>query len=108
MNKLLSFWRYLKFQLIYKRRFSKTPGIPSLCSNVKHPYHESKFEMEVCEILCSIFGQKEVLVPQQHKYSIKFDFIVKNTAIIEPHGIWTNNPNENTYFDSCLKQFFDF
>ena len=97
--KIYSFWRYLKFQLIYKRRFSKTPGIPSLCLNIKHPYHESKFEQETCKILCSICGNDEVLVPAQHKYLIKFDFIIKGTAIVEPHGIWTNKPGEDSYFE---------
>lgn len=97
--KIQALWRYLKFQIIYKRRFSKTPGIPTLCSNLKHPYHESKFEQETCNVLCSICGNKEVLVPSQHKYPIKFDFIIKGTSIIEPHGIWTNKPGEDSFFD---------
>ena len=96
--KLVSFWRYLKFHFIYKRKFCKTPGILCLCSNIKHPYHESKFEQETCSVLCSIFGNREVLVPSQHKYSIKFDFLIKENAIVEPHAIWTNKPGEDTFF----------
>ena len=96
---LRSIWRYLKFHWVYKGRFSKTPGIPCLCSNIQHPYHESKFEQETCEILCTIFTQKDVLVPSQHKYPIKFDFIISNTAIIEPHAIWSNRAGEDTFFD---------
>ena len=96
---LISIWRYLKFQFVYKRKFSKTPGIPSLCSNVHHPYHESKFEQETCEVLCSILSEKEVLVPSQHKFPIKFDFVVPKTAIIEPHAIWSNRAGEDTFFD---------
>ena len=93
-----NFWTFI-FKFYNKRKFSKTPGIPCLCLNIKHPYHESKFEQETCNILCSICGNNEVLVPLQHKYPIKFDFIIKETAIIEPHGIWTNRPGEDSYFD---------
>ena len=107
LNNIYLFWRYLKFQLIFKRRFSKTPGIPCLCKNIKHPYHESEFEMETCNVLCAIVGNNEVLVPIQHKCPIKFDFIIKGTAIIEPHGIWTNRPGEDTYF-SYYKQRRDY
>ena len=105
--KIYSFWRYLKFQLIYKRHFSKSPGVPCLCENMKHPYHDSKFEMETCKCLCSLFREKDVLVPSQHRYPIKLDFIIKETAIIEPHGIWSNKPGEDTYF-SYYKQRRDY
>ena len=91
--------RYIKFHLVFKRRYSKTPGIPTLCTNINHPFHESKFEAETCEVLSSIFPKKDVWTPTNHKYHIKFDFIIKNTAIIEPHGIWSNRPGEDTYFD---------
>ena len=55
--------------------------------------------METCNVLCAIVGNNEVLVPIQHKYPIKFDFIIKQTAIVEPHGIWSNKPGEDTYFN---------
>ncbi|MHA2365328.1 MAG: hypothetical protein ACXAC7_15325 [Candidatus Hodarchaeales archaeon] len=76
-----------------------SPGKPTLCENLSHPYHESQFEARTCNILSEFIHHKEILVPSQHKYKTKFDFIIPGIAIIEPHGIWMNLPNENSYFN---------
>lgn len=91
--------RYIKFHLIYKKRYINSPGIPSLCSIIGHPFHESKFETQTCEALKEFFLPQEIFVPSQHKFATKFDFIIPKVAIIEPHGIWSNRPGENSYLD---------
>ncbi|OLS16648.1 MAG: hypothetical protein HeimC3_52320 [Candidatus Heimdallarchaeota archaeon LC_3] len=85
-------------------------GRPGLCRNINHPYHLSQFEISCCNILSKHFDQSEILVPSQHKCKTKFDFIIKERIIIEPHASWKwNNNNEymNYYYkrrDLALKE----
>ncbi|MFW9930125.1 MAG: hypothetical protein ACFFD1_12090 [Candidatus Thorarchaeota archaeon] len=74
-------------------------GIPTLCSNIDHSYHESKFEAKTCNLLLEYFPANEILIPPQHNFSTRFDFYIPETAIIEPHAIWNNLPGNTSYFD---------
>lgn len=96
---LKKFKRWISFHFLVKRKYKNIPGIPVLCSNINHPFHESKFEAKCCETLHFFFHEKDILTPSQHRCKTKFDFIIKKIAIIEPHGIWGGKPNENMYFD---------
>ena len=93
-----SFLRYLRFNFYYKSKFSKSPGIPSLCSNINHPFHESLWEKKVCELLGNYFPLTDIKTPPQHKLPIKFDLIVDSVAVYEPHAIFSSKPDNNTYF----------
>jgi hypothetical protein len=90
--------RWIKFQLVYKPRYKKTPGIPCLCSNINHPFHESLREKKVCELLGNYFPLSDIKTPTQHKLSTKFDLIVDSVAVYEPHAIFSSKPDNNTYF----------
>lgn len=92
------FNRWIKFHYVYRRTISTGHGIISLCDNYYHPYYDSKFEAKTCNVLSEFFPKKNILVPEQHKYSIKFDFIIPKIAIVEPHGIWTDSAEGSTYF----------
>lgn len=78
--------RWIMFHLQFKTKLAKSHGIPLLCSNVIHPYHESKFEASTCDLLSQFFKKSQILCPQNHGYKIKFDFIIKYVAIVEPYG----------------------
>ncbi len=69
-------------------------GRPGLCRNINHPYHLSQFEISCCNILSEHFDQSEILVPSQHKCKTKFDFIIKERIIVEPHASWRWNNNK--------------
>jgi len=99
IHRLKNLIRFIKFHFIYKKRYINSPGTPSLCSIIAHPFHESKFETKTCETLKEFFSSQEIIVPKQHRYATKFDFIIPKIAIIEPHGIWSNHPGENSYID---------
>ena len=88
--------RWIRFQVPIKQKYGKTPGIPSLCSNINHDFHESLWEKKTCELLCKNLNKKDVKNPTQHKYPIRFDFIVKNVAIFEPHAIYGSNPENSS------------
>ena len=90
--------RWIKFQLVFKPRYKKTPGIPCLCSNVNHAFHESLWEKKVCELLGNYFSLSHIKTPPQHKLPIKFDLIVDSVAVYEPHAIFSSKPDNNTYF----------
>ncbi len=96
--KIRYFIRWIKFQLVYKPRYKNTPGIPCLCSNIDHPFHESLWEKKVCELLSNYFPLTDIKTPVQHKLPIKFDLIVNSVAVYEPHAIFSAKPNNNTYF----------
>ena len=55
MRFIKKFLRWIRFHFYFKRKFSSSPGIPTLCSNLRHPYHESKFELSTCEVLSKFF-----------------------------------------------------
>ena len=90
--------RWIKFQLVFKPRYKNTPGIPCLCSNINHSFHESLWEKKVCELLGNYFPFSDIKTPPQHKLLIKFDLIVDSVAVYEPHAIFSSKPENNTYF----------
>lgn len=91
------FWRWFRFQTIYKRKFGSSPGIPCLCSNLRHPFHESKFERDTCESLATVLPPIDILVPSQHRLTTKFDFLIPNVGVVEPHGIWGDLSSTNAF-----------
>ncbi|OLS25611.1 MAG: hypothetical protein HeimC3_13590 [Candidatus Heimdallarchaeota archaeon LC_3] len=97
--------RWWNFHLIFKRKnrhrwkFSR----PGLCENINHPYHLSQFEIICCKILSQYFNQSEILTPSQHKFKTKFDFIIKDNIILEPHASWKWSKT-NEYMDYYYKR----
>lgn len=102
--------RWLKFHLLLKNQYKNRFGSPKLCNNLDHIIHDSKFESDTCLLLEKFFPKKNILTPSQHKLSTKFDFIIRNFAIIEPHGVW-NGSDYFTYYknrkDLAEKQKLD-
>jgi hypothetical protein len=66
---------------------------------VNHQYHESKFEAKTCAVLHQYFDNKNVLIPHQHRLKTKFDFIIPEITVVEPHAIWSNVYGNANYFD---------
>lgn len=98
ITKLRYLIRWIRFHLKYKNQFKNTPGIPCLCSNIYHKYHESLWERKTCELLSEYFNYKSVKTPHQHKLPIKFDLIIENVAVYEPHAIFSSKSDNNSYF----------
>ncbi|MHA1984870.1 MAG: hypothetical protein ACW967_10970 [Candidatus Hodarchaeales archaeon] len=86
--------RWWKFHREYKKQNTQSLGIRTLCGNVNHPYHESKFETLTCKILHKYYPAEKILLPEQHGCKTKFDFVIPGEAVIEPHGVWENKPGE--------------
>ncbi|OLS21438.1 MAG: hypothetical protein HeimC3_35710 [Candidatus Heimdallarchaeota archaeon LC_3] len=86
--------RWWKFQREYKKQDPELYGKKTLCRNVSHPYHDSKFEALTCRVLHKFYPAEKILVPEQHGCKTKFDFVIPGVAVIEPHGVWENKKGE--------------
>ncbi|OLS17024.1 MAG: hypothetical protein HeimC3_49980 [Candidatus Heimdallarchaeota archaeon LC_3] len=59
--RIKKFIRWSKFHFVIKYRFVNSKGIPSLCDNANHNYHDSKFEAKTCEALHQFFELKFII-----------------------------------------------
>ena len=98
LTKIKYFIRWIKFQLVYKPKYKNTYGIPCLCSNINHKFHESLWEKKVCELLSIYFPITDIISQQQHQLPIKIDLIVEDVAVYEPHAIFSSKQENNSYF----------
>ena len=89
--------RWLRFHFFIKNKYKHRFGKPTLCNIIQHEYHESLFEQETCLVLERYFPNNDILIPSQHNYPTKFDFIINDIAIFEPHGVW-NGSDYYTYY----------
>ncbi len=86
--------RWWRFQREYKKQNPELYEKRTLCRNVDHPYHDSKFEALTCRMLHKYYPAEQILVPEQHGCRTKFDFVIPGIAVIEPHGVWENKEGE--------------